>query len=86
MSKSAAKPVVAEQPVVAGNYTITLHNPAHPGNRSSYTIPGRAGSVVIANTLFKDGKPPASLILGCEMVAPQAVAPKVVAPAASAHA
>lgn len=83
MNKAAAKqvkPVVA----VAGNYTITLHRADHPGDRSSYTIPGRAGNVVFANTLFKGGKPPASITLGCELVEPKVAAPKLAAPKATA--
>lgn len=68
------------------NSTITLHRGDHPGNRSSYTIPGNAGNVVFFNTLFANGVAPDTITLDCEMVEPKADVKTAKAEAAAAKA
>lgn len=80
MSKNKGNSAVAEveisnlltSEVGAANYTLTMHRADHPGNRSGYSIPGHPGNMVIFNSLFKDGVPPATLTLNVELVAPKA--------------
>jgi hypothetical protein len=70
---------VTEQPTPqASNHTLTYRK-NHPGNRCSFGIPGVPGIVVFDLKLFANGKPPATIVLDCDLALPVAKASKPVA-------
>lgn len=58
--------------VPAANFTLKRHM-SHPNGRTSYTIEGQKGNLVIFDSLFMDA-PPAELVLNVEV---KPVIPKV---------
>lgn len=61
---------VAATPNVMPNYTL-VYRREHPGARCSYGIQGVSGIVVFDEGLFADGKPPATIVLSCELAQPK---------------
>jgi hypothetical protein len=68
----------------SGNFVLTLKRADHPGNRSSYGVPGNHGNVVFFNTLFANGVPPATITLDVALVDQQAKVDKSAEAAAKA--
>ena len=54
-----------------GNFTLVKHM-SHPNGRTSYTIEGVTGNLVIFNNLFADGLPPDTLTLNVRVADPVA--------------
>lgn len=58
-------------PVVEQNFTLKQHM-SHPNGRTSYTIPGVSGNLVIFNSLFAGGIAPPELTLNVAVQSPVA--------------
>lgn len=73
MAKNSAAAAVETGVVTVDsiNHTAKLNRNDHPGNRSTYTIAGHTGSIVVKNSLFANGIAPATISFDCEMVAPK---------------
>lgn len=87
MSKNkgnSAETVAADGAV---NFTLNKHgvHPASNPNRTSYTIPGNPGNLVIFNSLFADGVAPDTLTLSVPVVSPKADNKEAKAAAAAAR-
>ena len=67
--QGAKAAVVAEQKPAATNKMLTYRK-NHPNNRCSYGVEGVSGIVVFDMKLFAGGKPPKSITLDCDLVAP----------------
>ena len=82
-SKPAAPKPATTEPVApavapASHHTLTFRR-SHPNGRCSYGIEGVPGIAVFANTLFADGKPPATITVDCALALPIAKAVKATA-------